>query len=222
MVLCKLGAMTRHTHPEATSSSRRRREAILQLLRSSKNPVSINDIATGLDMHPNTVRFHLDALQAEARVERAHATPAGAGRPRLLFSATPGMDPTGARNYRLLAEILAGELASQPDATDRATATGRAWGAQLIDDTADDQPAPERLVELLGGLGFQPTVDDDQVSLRHCPFLDLIPQHGQLLCPLHMGLMQGALEKLDSPTTVRRLEPFAQPDRCDAHLGPKP
>ena len=54
-----------------------RRREVLRVLRDSMSPLSIAQIAERLDVHPNTVRFHLDALADAGRVERVQAVPAG-------------------------------------------------------------------------------------------------------------------------------------------------
>ena len=76
---------------------------------------------------------------------------------------------------------------------------------------------------LLDDLGFAPERDPARagtIGLRHCPFLDLVPEHAAVICPLHLGLMQGALDALGAGITVTRLEPFASADLCLAHTGP--
>ncbi|MGJ6966700.1 helix-turn-helix transcriptional regulator [Streptosporangium sp. G11] len=213
-----------------------RRRLILTMLRESGVPLGVVDIAERLDVHPNTVRFHLDALADAGQIERVHAAPTGPGRPPLVFRARPGMDLAGPRNYRLLAEILAGNLAGGPEPVARATEAGRAWGGLLADRTASPA-APTReqavgeLVRLLDDLGFAPEEragersgeraagDGGQIGLRHCPFLELVSTQAKVICPLHLGLMQGAMAALGSPVTVDRLEPFAEPDLCLAHLA---
>ncbi|ONH33494.1 helix-turn-helix transcriptional regulator [Pseudofrankia asymbiotica] len=85
-----------------------------------------------------------------------------------------------------------------------------------------------RLVRLLDGLGFAPEppvagADADSappVRLRHCPFLELTRTRAEVVCPIHLGVMRGALDAWDAPLTVDRLEPFAEPDLCVAHLAP--
>lgn len=59
-----------------------------------------------------------------------------------------------------------------------------------------------------------------QVGLRHCPFLELAEHKATVVCPIHLGLMQGALEAWQAPITVDRLEAFVEPDLCVAHLAP--
>jgi predicted ArsR family transcriptional regulator len=57
--------------------------------------------------------------------------------------------------------------------------------------------------------------------LRHCPFLEVAADRSSVVCPVHLGLMQGALDAWDAPLTVDRLDPFVEPDLCLAHLSDK-
>ena len=65
-------------------------------------------MADEMAVHPNTIRFHLDALVRTGRVEQVLGDTAGPGRPPVLFRASRRMDPAGPTNYRLLASILTG------------------------------------------------------------------------------------------------------------------
>ncbi|AEA26780.1 putative transcriptional regulator [Pseudonocardia dioxanivorans CB1190] len=206
-----------------------RRDVVLAALRDAAEPLGVAEIAARLRVHPNTVRFHLDALVDAGRAERVPVAPTGPGRPPLLFRARPGMDPTGPRNYRLLAAALVENLAAGPDPAAAAAAAGRAWGARLADGppAASGPDGVRSLVTLLDELGFAPQWPapgrpDDQLALRHCPFLELATTDAQVVCPLHLGLMQGALTALAAPVSVERLEPFAGPDLCLAHLSRSP
>ncbi len=190
-------------------------------------------MARRIGVHPNTVRFHLDALVRQGLVERRLEARSGPGRPRTVHAVRPGMDRAGTREYRLLARMLLSHLAAAgPDARESAMETGREWGRFLMDPPPPfQQPtaarSAERLVALLDDLGFAPAAEghDDgtgevptRIRLRHCPFLELAEEYGQLVCPLHLGLMQGALAELKAPLTATGLEPFAEPDSCVAHL----
>lgn len=77
-------------------------------------------------------------------------------------------------------------------------------------------------MSLLDDLGFarRRLVADGavQVGLRHCPFLDLADGALSVVCSIHLGLMQGALNPWRAPVTVDRLEPFDEPDLCLAHI----
>ncbi|MEW2284042.1 helix-turn-helix domain-containing protein [Streptomyces sp. NPDC047841] len=221
-----------------TRESPRRRE-VLEVLRTAPAPLGVAEAARRMGLHANTVRFHLDALVADGLVERRAAAPTGPGRPRTVYTVRPGMDRGGPRDYRLLARMLLSRWAAAADpagARAEAMETGRAWGRFLVDPLPPYEPAtPGRsvaaLLDLLDGLGFapQPEGEDaangesgrtpERIRLRHCPFLELAEEQGGLVCPLHLGLMQGALAELGAPLTATSLEPFAAPDSCVAHLA---
>ena len=157
-----------------------RRQDVLRVLKAAHSPMTIATMADALDVHPNTVRFHLDTLLSTGRVEQVTSDRKGPGRPALLFRATQRMDPGGPRHYRLLAEILASALAEDQDAEARATAAGREWGRKLKPPPPSTTGPPDaeesiaHLVGLLDELGFAPERrGDDQIELRHCPFLEL-------------------------------------------------
>jgi len=192
--------------------------------------MSILAIAEDLGVHPNTVRFHLDSLLGDGRVEQVEPGRKGPGRPPLMFQAVRQMDRGGTRHYRLLAEILTEALAADRDPRSKAMAAGRAWGRNV--ELAPEPSAPptsaedaiDHLVGVLDELGFAPerrTSDGRQlVGLRHCPFLELAETRGGVVCPIHLGLMQGALETMAAPVTVDRLDAFVEPDLCLAHVKP--
>ena len=91
-----------------------RRDLVLQLLRTSTEARSIVSMADEMAVHPNTIRFHLDALVRTGRVEQVFGETTGRGRPPVLFRASRRMDPAGPTNYRLLANILTSHLAATP------------------------------------------------------------------------------------------------------------
>lgn len=198
-----------------------RRELVLRALKDATEPLGISTLAEQLQVHPNTVRFHLEALTGTGQVEQVPTTPTGPGRPAALFTAVPGMDPAGPTRYQVLARILAQDIATDADPRARAIAAGRRWGAQHKVARQDDEVTG--LMHLLEDLDFDPESrpgTPEQVGLRHCPFLDLVPEYSTVICSLHLGLMQGAMQ--DSPTEVTDLVPFAQPDLCVAHVRQRP
>ena len=201
-----------------------RRREVLRVLRASRTSLSIVAIADELGVHPNTVRFHLDSLVSDGQVEQVEPGRRGPGRPPLMFEAVRQMDRGGMRHYRLLAEILTIGLAAEKDSSARALAAGRAWGERLESPAADTSvdESIDHLVGMLDELGFAPERRESdgkqQVGLRHCPFLELAETRSSVVCPIHLGLMQGVLETWAAPVTVERLDPFVEPDLCLAHL----
>lgn len=211
----------------SSEESAGRRRDVLRVLKAASAPMSVTAIADELGVHPNTVRFHLNTLVSGGRAEQVEPDRRGPGRPPLMFQAVRQMDPGGPRHYRLLAEILAMGLAAGRDPHARALVAGRVWGRRL------ESPAPhgkkmsadasiDHLVGVLDELGFAPerreSGGEQQVGLRHCPFLELAETRPSVVCPIHLGLMQGALESWEAPVAVDRLDTFVEPDLCLAHF----
>jgi predicted ArsR family transcriptional regulator len=204
-----------------------RRQDVLAVLRAADAPLSITAVAHQLSIHPNTARFHLEALRQTGQVEAVETDRTKPGRPPLMFRAVPGMDPAGPRDYRMLAGILAAALARQPNPAGRAAAAGSTWAKHHTDATAapSRRAAVDRLTDLLADLGFGPQRRADargigEIGLHNCPFLELAQTRRDVVCPVHMGLMKGALSAWDAPITVSELIPFAEPDLCVVHLAP--
>lgn len=215
--------------PKSAPGARGRRDLILQMLRDSGRPRSIAEIADEMAVHPNTIRFHLDALVRAQRVEQLIGDTAGPGRPPVLFRASRRMDPAGPTNYRLVADILSNHFASSTDDPAAAAAElGRSWGPSLVEQrprrALSKTQSVVQLVDVLDDLGFKPEPSSGRrataIRLRHCPFHDLVDTHGEMICALHLGLMQGALTEMRGPVTVDRLDPLVEPDLCVAHLAP--
>jgi len=215
------------------------RVAVTEALREAGHPLSVSELAGLVGLHTNTVRWHLDHLAGEGRVERVAETAGRPGRPRLLYTLRPlanGVPPAErladaaepAHGYRLLADLLAGYLSeTQPDPVAAATRAGRAWGGYLVSkpppftrpDAAD---AVGRVVELLDDLGFSPRPDDgggDGISLCACPFRDVARSHPDVACSVHLGLMQGAFAELGMPRLSPRLAPFSTPSSCHLEIA---
>ncbi|GLY19539.1 transcriptional regulator [Kineosporia sp. NBRC 101677] len=213
---------------QRTDESRTRRNEVLTSLRARQEPASITTLAAELGVHPNTVRFHLDALTATGQVEQVTVPRSGPGRPALMFQAHRGMDPAGPRNYQLLAEVLVADIGADPEPSRRAAQAGAAWGSKLgrsravkAEEAGDVGGGVGQLVDLLGELGFAPELSaaGDQVGLHHCPFLELATDRSGVVCPLHLGIVRGAMAELDPSVSVDGLDPFVEPDLCRVRLS---
>ena len=220
------------TPPDPGQHAVSRRAEVLRLLRDAGSPMAIAEIAERLGIHVNTARFHLESLVSDGRVERTTTDSHRPGRPPQMFQAVRRMDPTGPRHFRVLAEVFAEVIATDPDPNGRILAAGRLWGRQQAStvthptatkEAPESAESVERLMRLLDELGFAPErpAGDvrSQIDLRQCPFLELAVSRTDVVCSVHLGLMQGAMQSWASPITVDRLDPFVQPDRCVAHLS---
>lgn len=204
------------------------RTRLLRILRTTPEPLDAHDLAAQLGLHLTTIRAHLDVLIDAGLVASSSEDRTTPGRPRRLYdaiadsAATP--EPGG---YHLLAEMLASQLAgNSTTVTQDAVAAGHAWGTYLIErpppyTTTTSGEARAEVVQLMDRLGFQPELEDDgrQLLLRRCPFVDVAQRHQEVVCSLHLGILQGALQTLGSPLEATGLEPFAQPALCVATLA---
>jgi predicted ArsR family transcriptional regulator len=212
----------------------RRRAEVLDLLRAAHVPLGVQDVADRVGLHVNSARFHLDALVEAglaARTPRARSTP---GRPSMVYQAVDGgAAAAGQRHFRLLAEMLTSLVAGMlPDPGQAATQAGREWGRYLTEPPAPYQrlsaaEAIGKLTATLDDIGFAPQSPDGEtppsvLRLRQCPFREVAEGHQDVVCALHLGLMQGALAQMRAPVTADRLDPFAEPSLCLAHLEVRP
>ncbi|MET4224435.1 helix-turn-helix transcriptional regulator [Oerskovia enterophila] len=80
--------------------------------------------------------------------------------------------------------------------------------------------ARHEVVDLLDRLGFAPQADGDaaSVALTRCPLLEAAYRNPEVVCAVHLGLAQGALERLGAPREGTSLLPFAEPGACRLHL----
>ena len=215
--------------PPPPSPAGSRREAVLSLLRQSDRALSVAEVAEAMGLHVNTARFHLDGLVDDGLADRRTEPRVTPGRPRILYS-SEGPAP-GPRSYELLAQMLTGFVSSLEDAGPATTELGRAWGRHLVERAApsehvDAEDALARLNRLLDAVGFQPEVrptpEGAELRLHHCPFREVAQQHTDIVCAIHLGLMQGALDELGAPLAATSLDPFVTPHTCLARLERTP
>ena len=215
--------------PDAGAPLGQSRARVLDLLRAAGSPAGVRDIADQAGLHPNTARFHLDALVDAGLAARAPKERTTPGRPSMAYRAVAGGEPMGRRRYRLLAEMLTSLIAGMlPKPGEAAGEAGREWGRYLTEppppyQRLDAGEAVERLTATMAEIGFAPEAVTDgtqyQLRLRQCPFREVAENHQDVVCQLHLGLMQGALAQMRAPVTADRLQPFAEPSLCIAYLA---
>ncbi len=205
------------------------RVRILELVQQAEAPVDARELATGVGLHLNTIRSHLRVLAEAGLVSARREERTRPGRPRVLYEATAEpLDAPALTSYRLLAQILASSLAgSERDPSIRAEEAGRAWGAHLV-----GKPPPftaiskaetiDEVVHLHEQFGFRPELrpakSGQEIVLKRCPFQEVATTYQAVVCPVHLGLMRGALAELGTGVEAEWLEPFAEPGACVGHL----
>ncbi len=191
-------------------------------------PVSVREVSRRLNLHENTVRPHLRRLE-EAALLTSEVRKGSVGRPQRLYSVREEVDD-GSNDYRLLAEMLI-PLVRGRRAAEQAQGLAREWGAYLV---AQQRPKPGARVptgrnlallqEAMARAGFDPRFrrlggGEVEVTFRDCPFKELAEEHRDLVCALHLGLLEGILGAVKPPLGVREFEPQADKATCRARAG---
>jgi predicted ArsR family transcriptional regulator len=225
--------------PDAAAPLGRSRARVLDLLRDRDAVVTASEIADRCGLHPNTARFHLDALvEAGLAVRDSGGSQGAPGRPAVGYRSAGGQRAaqSGERRFRLLAEMLASlvkGLVDDPGHT--AERAGREWGGFLTEPPPPYQrpsvaAALSELTELLASMGFEPRVEAEgygaggnpagtaRIALHECPFREVAREHQAVVCSLHLGVVRGALDRMRAPMTADRLEVFPEPGICRMHL----
>ena len=199
------------------------RYRLYRYLRLSGRPVSVRELSDA-------------AVAAPEHAAAAPAAPGGGGPGRERGPARVGRRWAGrrcctrpidredreGRDYRLLADILAGLLddAAPARASRRARARlGRLPGGperpaagRAAARRARTSPCCRRRSPMPGSSrgsagGARRTVE---ITLRDCPFRDLLDEHRELVCAVHRGLLEGMLGASRPADALTEFEPLAE------------
>jgi predicted ArsR family transcriptional regulator len=196
------------------------RYRLFRYLRLSGRQVTVRELSARLDLHPNTLRPHLRRLEEVGLVESEASRGATVGRPQTVYAAVD-RDGREGRDYRLFADIVAGQVRGVRQ-RDRAVATAREWGGYLVGRSAPrpgaragQGPNLAALQEALDAAGFDPRFrrrgrDRVDITLRACPFRELLDEHRDLVCSLHRGLLEGMLAGSRPPMRLTTFEPLSE------------
>lgn len=207
----------------AMSSSRL---LVLETLEAQTVPVPITALIQRVQLHENTVRGHLTALLHDGFVGREADISDGRGRPSWLwFAREPAHASASEIEYGGLASVLAESISitSQQPALDALTA-GQSWGKKIaaqksLPARAPQNGAAEYASAVLSEFGFAPqTLGPEIVELRRCPILDVATSYPDVVCNVHLGLVQGVLESAGHNSTGSSLKPFSAPGVCTLRL----
>jgi predicted ArsR family transcriptional regulator len=201
------------------------RYAIYLELTRAACPLSTAELAGRLDLHPNTVRPHLERMREVGLLEMSVDSHGAVGRPQHRWSvegAVPalGLEPGG---FRLLAHLLADVAVRSGLGDAELQAIGRVQGAERTrpgDQMSSDVGPPsgasclQAVVDQLAELGFDPAVEEHAghavVAFSRCPFRELAAVFPDVVCRLHHGLTEGLLDGLSAGGAARlELRSFA-------------
>ncbi len=202
------------------------RYAIYLELARSPLPLSTADVADSLDLHPNTVRPHLERMRDVGLLEIRTDARGGVGRPQHLYSLAAeapslGLEPP---SFRLLARLLLRIAGASGAGAEEATEAGRDQGRSDAAAWPKDTSCLDAVTTELATLGFDPAVADDgdqaTVAFANCPFRELAESRPDLVCGLHRGLVEGLVEGVgDGRVVAFRSLVDRSPCQVDLDLG---
>jgi predicted ArsR family transcriptional regulator len=191
-------------------------------------PVSREQAAQALGLAPHTAKFHLDRLADEGLLVTEYRRLGdrrgpGAGRPTKLYrrSAREVSVSLPPRHYDLAGRLMARAIDrctrdGEPvlDALHREAAElGRGIGERAAGASGPADLAT--LVRVLAEHGFEPRLEEHEVTLANCPFAALAREHPELVCGMNLALVTAVEAGLGGTATSRlraRLDPG--PGRC--------
>jgi len=197
------------------------RTEVLAHLQRVATAAPLDAIAEAVGIHPNTARFHLDALTSAGLVEREIERRDVPGRPKVLFRAARISTDAA---FEGLAQVMVRHFAAGlVDRSERAVQAGVAWGEQVRGELLASDPTREPLELLVDGmawLGYEPELVDDPrplLNLRPCPYASIAGSDPDVVCQLHLGVMRGILGP-GQPWEIASIEPWSGPATCRVTL----
>ncbi len=202
--------------------------------------LTARDLADRLDLHVTTVRFHLDQLVA-GQILDSEFRGGRVGRPRKVYRIRPGglISDSALEAFAALTEVLADAWPAPGEPALSPVEAGRRWMLRHA-----EPPAPStessgnaatwfgrvgRVVDLLERWGYRPDLRTSEggevveMTLVDCPFITMAATRADVVCGVHQGLIQGALESTGETDVDVQLLPLITPRTCAAHLrrGPR-
>ncbi len=200
------------------------RYAIYLELARSPVPLSTADIADTLDLHPNTVRPHLERMRDVGLLDVDVDGRGTVGRPQHRYSLAAdapsvGLEPSA---FRLLARLLAASAASAGVGPETVAAIGRQHGRSSAANRQAGAGCVSALMAELAELGFDPAAAEDgaatSIAFTHCPFRELAEVFPELVCNLHRGIVEGFVEQAGG-ARVLEFATLVDRDPCRVELS---
>jgi predicted ArsR family transcriptional regulator len=154
-------------------------------------PASITELAEAAGVHENTARAHVAALEDGGLLAAEPRPASGPGRPGVQYRLTNDGERLD-QDFLGLAELLAAVISRSGATVPQLREIGQEWGRYLVGRPGRWDLA-ERVPAVLRRLGFEATVDGDEVHLTNCPCPIVSADRPELVCALASGVLDGVL-----------------------------
>ncbi len=199
------------------------RYAIYLELARAPRPLATAEVAETLDLHPNTVRPHLERMRDLGLVEVTAAATGAVGRPQHRYAIAADAPSLGLEPpvFPLLTKVLLAGAAAAGVEPDELAEAGREQGRVAGTGVPRTTPCADALEAQLAGLGFDPARvdagDDVTIGFSHCPFRQLAEIHPDLVCSVHRGMVEGFVDAAGGAEVVR-FHPLIDRSPCQVDL----
>lgn len=208
------------------------RRRVLEAVEAAPEPPTTHLIADHLGLHHNTVREHLDELEAEGFVVATPQATGKRGRPAFCYTSTAPDPNRILASYLHLLDAVATVLGSGPEAVQQARRIGRMWASKAraagAGTLSPDQPQEESgksapvssLIPELSALGFSPVVRGGGVDLRACPLVTPQRAPHPLVCVMHEEYLNAQLSHQALPGQEEQPPGAQPPQACQVRVRP--
>ncbi|MGV0791752.1 ArsR family transcriptional regulator [Mycolicibacterium sp. XJ1819] len=205
----------------------RQRRNVLGLLQNARGPVDAHHVASALQIHVTTARFHLSALESQGVIRRGGETRAGrAGRPRLTYELAPRLE------YADIVSLFAEHLGGTPRERERrALRIGADLARRVrVARRRDEQTVADLVVATLSELGFQvrsvlDSFGEVTVGICTCPLAEVAATAPEVVRGIQQGLIQEVID-LNAEVIGARYRAVVTPDpgagACEVSLVLRP
>lgn len=171
---------------------------------------TIVELQEATELHANTIREHLARLISDGYVVAEKELRTTRGRPRVLYSAADGGGTSSLVQQRKVRE-----------AAQRGDLMRRVLTLDVPDTlTTDAVHQLDALVEELEDEGFDPMIDERSltVDLTPCAHTAAQADHREVLCSVHLSLLQGVMAEAGGPLVVDGMRSSCDPSVCIIQL----
>lgn len=185
---------------------------IYQFLIKNKQEITVSDIATEFDIHPNVARMHLTKLQDINLITSFPKKTGKGGRPSRIYKLSEEVIELNFphRDYKMFSIIALETFAELGDVGKEALYnTGLKYGTQIMEryhTPAIKKMSIEQKLQVLEDagimLGIYPEFSYDtenniiEFKVNNCPFKEIAVTNHILVCNMHQFFLKGMFESL--------------------------
>lgn len=179
---------------------------------------SLTELADDAGVHVNTMRPHLQALEADGVIDGRQRQARGPGRRVIEYTLREPLSVADS-DLMAMAELLAAALARAQVDEVQLRRIGADWGRYLSGRPTDQDPA-SHLPEVLARFGYRTQACAEGVKLERCLCPLVSPDAPLNICVLIEGVVEGALAAGGSDLRIGSSDHNPDARSCTLTLSP--